>query len=187
MLIFALFSHSYQSLSHLGCHSLQFKRCAVQSLLPARPPYYSYLPQPPAPKAATTEAAEATAQHARLSGAPVPIYSACLSRPPIQALKCLVKFTEAHHLLHWGNVQILTQSPRKNLKERVQRKQGHDLQCNSRTSGEKCLRTSELRCSEVNNGHLRDVFTTARRTIINDFSFQTATESRPLYSAFREQ
>ena len=139
------------------------------------------------PQAGTTEAGEATAQHARLSGAPVPIYSACLSRPPIQALKCLVKFTEAHHLLHWGNVQILTQSPRKNLKERVQRKQGHDLQCNSRTSGEKCLRTSELRCSEVNNGHLRDVFTTARRTIINDFSFQTATESRPLYSAFREQ
>ena len=103
MLIFALFSHSYQSLLHLSCHPLQFKRCVVQSLLPARPPYYSYLRLPPAPKAATTEAPEATAQHHHLSRAPMPIYSACLSSPPIQALKCLVKFTEAHHLLDWSS------------------------------------------------------------------------------------
>ena len=36
--------------------------------------------------------------------------------------------------------------------------------------GRKMSRTSKLRCcTEVNNGHLRDVFTTGRRTIINDF------------------
>ena len=53
--------------------------------------------------------------------------------------------------------------------------------------GRKMSRTSKLRCcSEVNNGHLRDVFTTARRTIINDF-FQTAKEPCSLYSPIREQ
>ena len=78
-----------------------------------------------------------TAPH-HLSAAPMPIYSgACLSSPPIQALKCLVKFTVAHHLPHRrrDNVQILTQSPLKisRREARVQRKQGDDLQSNSRT------------------------------------------------------
>ena len=94
------------------------------------------------PKAATTEAPEATAQHHHLSGAPMPIYSACLSSPPIQALKCLVKFTEAHHLLDWslgrGPTSKFSLSHLiKSHKERVQRKQRDDLQCNSRARREK--------------------------------------------------
>ena len=137
--------------------------------------------------AAATETPEAATP--QYSSAPTPIYSPCLSSPLIQALKCPVEFTAAHHLPHRrrDNVQILTQSPHKisRREARVQRKQGHDLQCNSWTWPEKCLRTSGSPCSEVNNGHLGDVFTTTSRTIINDFSLQTGKVSSTLYSLGR--
>ena len=67
-----------------------------------------------------------------LSGAPeCPYIAACLSSPPIQALKCLVKFTEAHHLLDWrGGGRPMSKFSLSHLvkslgghKERVQRKQ----------------------------------------------------------------
>ena len=125
----------------------------------------------------------------------MPIYSVCLSSPPVQALKCLVKFTEARHLLDWswgwGPMSKFSLSHLiKSRGTRREYKESRGMIYNAilgRVGRKMSSRTSKLRCcSEVNNGHLRDVFTTARRTIINDF-FQTAKESCPLYSPIREQ
>ena len=108
----------------------------------------------------------------------MPIYSVCLSSPPVQALKCLVKFTEARHLLDrsWGRGPMSKFSLSHLIKSRGTRreyKESRGMIYNAilgRVRRKMSSRTSKLRCcSEVNNGHLRDVFTSARRTIINDF------------------
>ena len=107
----------------------------------------------------------------------MPIYSVCLSSPPVQALKCLVKFTEARHLLDWswGRGPMSKFSLSHLIKSRGTRreyKESRGMIYNATLGrvGRKMSRTSKLRCcTEVNNGHLRDVFTSGRRTIINDF------------------